>query len=169
MAAGGCRAQLGWVAGQGTHLRDAAHRTGGATVALSPHTLSGLLFAILLPHGCVSAVPLACAYYILLQYTAGGRSSRSLRAQGAQTYRKLLRYSQGVVFQFSGVGLVWKIDATGWMTFLTNFLVLFGLTSTITTYVAKLAWPTREMIKVRRPLIVRPSLAWLLSCPLFGA
>jgi hypothetical protein len=69
-------------------------------------------------------------------------------SQGAQTYRKLLRYSQGVVFQFSAVGLVWKIDATGWMTFLTNFLVLFGLTSTITTFVAKDAWPTHQMIKV---------------------
>ena len=44
-------------------------------------------------------------------------------ASGRQ-YRKLLRYSQGVVFQFAGKGHVYRFDFTAFVTLLTNALVM---------------------------------------------
>jgi len=65
---------------------------------------------------------------------------------GQQTYKKLLRYSQGVVFKFSGKGYVYRFDIVFFVTQLTTGLVLLSLATTVTGYVAKYLWPTRRMI-----------------------
>jgi len=66
---------------------------------------------------------------------------------GAQTYRKLLRYSQGAVFKFTSKGFIYRVDATALMNLFTNFIVLLGLTSTVTSFVAKYLWRDRKMIR----------------------
>ena len=66
---------------------------------------------------------------------------------GAQDFKKLLRYSQGVLFKFSGKGTIYRTDALALVTLLTNFVVLLGLSGTITGLVARYAWPTRKMIR----------------------
>ena len=64
----------------------------------------------------------------------------------AQTYRKLLRYSQGVVFKFKSKGFVYRIDTTALLALFTNSIVLLGLTSSVTAFVAKNLWRDRQMI-----------------------
>ena len=80
---------------------------------------------------------------------------------GAESYRKLLRYSQGVVFKFSGKGFVYRLDVSKVTTLLTSFIVLLGVASSFTEFVAKFLWPTREIIcnKARERLAVDSRLA----------
>jgi len=65
---------------------------------------------------------------------------------GAQTYKKKLRYSQGLLFKFSGTGSVYKFDFNFAVTQLTNAVVLMGLASTIVILFAKHMWTSRKMI-----------------------
>ena len=65
---------------------------------------------------------------------------------GAKTYSKLLRYSQGVVFKFSGKGWVYRITNAYVIAVLINAVVMLGISATITSFVATHLWPTRKMI-----------------------
>jgi len=63
------------------------------------------------------------------------------------TYKKMLRYSQGIVFKFSGTGSVYRLDYNYAVTQFTNAIVLLGLASSVSIFIARSLWPTRQMIK----------------------
>jgi len=67
-------------------------------------------------------------------------------AEGARSYRKLLRYSQGIVFKIQGSGIIYRLDVTHLVTTLTSTIVMLGLATTLTGLVGKYLWPTRQMI-----------------------
>jgi len=66
---------------------------------------------------------------------------------GEKSYKKLLRYSQGIVFKFSGKGIIYRVSSTSLLTVFTDFVVLLGLTTTVTGMVARFLWKDRKMIR----------------------
>jgi len=67
-------------------------------------------------------------------------------AAARQTYKRTLRYSQGILFKFKGKGKVYRIDYFRLITALTSTLVLLRFAHTVTAFVAQFLWPTKTMI-----------------------
>lgn len=68
---------------------------------------------------------------------------------GAQSYHKVFRYSQGIVFEFYGHGRIYWFDTQFLVYELIAVSVLLGVAGKITGLIAKYVWFKRKMIRER--------------------
>ena len=66
--------------------------------------------------------------------------------EGAREYKKVLRYSQGIIFKFSGKGFVYRIDWAYLIGVLTEAIVLLNVAAVITGAIATGVWPSRKVL-----------------------
>ena len=66
---------------------------------------------------------------------------------GRETFKKTIRYSQGVVFTFKGKGSVYDFNAVYLINAIVSGIVLLGVASAITVQIAKKCWPTRQLMQ----------------------
>mmetsp|Transcript_49329 Transcript_49329/g.128696 ORF Transcript_49329/g.128696 Transcript_49329/m.128696 type:complete len:537 (-) Transcript_49329:426-2036(-) len=81
--------------------------------------------------------------------------------EGRKSYKTLYRYSQGVVFKFTGKGFVYQLDIPYLITTVTSSIVLLSVAATITGAIATFFWPAKRMIrnKTQEQLSIKTRLA----------